>query len=95
MMGEHRIECDGGPNCQATEHIHGCFAERDRWKTRAGVGKERIAFLERRLARAVEVRETAADLLRVLEKYDAEPVVAVNAIDRLQRALDHAGGQHG
>jgi hypothetical protein len=22
------IECDGGPHCQAPEHIHGCFAER-------------------------------------------------------------------
>lgn len=22
------IECDGGPQCQAAEHVHGCFAER-------------------------------------------------------------------
>jgi hypothetical protein len=42
---------------------------------------------------AVEVRDAATDLLRVLDKYDAEPVVAVNAIDRLRAAITATGGQ--
>lgn len=31
-----QIECDGGPHCQAAEHIHGCFAERSTVQTYYG-----------------------------------------------------------
>lgn len=32
---EHKIECDGGPHCQAEKHIHGCFAENPRHAQRS------------------------------------------------------------
>jgi hypothetical protein len=37
---------------------------------------------------AVETRDAACDLLRVLDRFDNAPVSAVNAIDRLRTALE-------
>jgi hypothetical protein len=42
---------------------------------------------------AVEVRDAARDLLRVLDRFDNAPVSAVNATDRLRAALARLGGQ--
>ena len=85
---EHsKIECDGGPYCQAPEHVHGCFAEGRTWLT----GPKEVSRLRDQLAGAVQA------LLKIAHEYAGESstmrATAWHALEAMGVDPSTAGGR--
>lgn len=81
------IECDGGPYCQATEHIEGCFADQP-LSAYARVKHENIALRDQ-LAGAVSHRNSWLDAAKGCARA-GDMAGVIRCIDS---ALEGPGGQ--
>lgn len=95
-----RIECDGGPHCQASPHVHGCFADRGDCDDRKKHLLDRLAALERvaEAAARVHAANAAYTTDHVDDSSEAQPLCAIcvewlEADMALGTALDALAGK--